>query len=100
VLGLYLTASSLAFIFYKRDKSMAINHQRRIPENALHLWSLIGGWPGAALAQKLVRPRSRKESLQIVYWLTIVLNGIVFFWLISPQGSARLRSFLNGLGLR
>ena len=100
VLGLYLMASSVAFVFYKRDKAMAINHQRRIPENALHLWSLIGGWPGAALAQKLVHHKSRKDSFQIVYWITIVLNGIAFFWMLSHQGSTHLRSFLNGLGLR
>jgi len=100
VLGLYLTASSLAFVFYKRDKELAINHQRRIPENTLHLWSLIGGWPGAALAQKLVHHKSRKQSFKIVYWFTIVLNGIAFFWLLSSQGSAQLRSLLNSLGLR
>jgi len=100
VLGLYLMASSLAFVFYKRHRAMDINHQRRIPENTLHLWSLIGGWPGAALAEKLVHHKSRKRSFQIVYWITIVLNGIAFFWMLSPQGSAHLRSFLNGLGLR
>jgi uncharacterized membrane protein YsdA (DUF1294 family)/cold shock CspA family protein len=100
VLGLYLMASSLAFVFYKRDKAMAITHQRKIPENTLHLWSLIGGWPGAALAEKLVRHKSRKRSFHIVYWITIALNGIAFFWMLSPKGSAHLRSFLNGLGLR
>jgi uncharacterized membrane protein YsdA (DUF1294 family)/cold shock CspA family protein len=100
VLALYLMASSLAFVFYRRDKAMAITHQRKIPENTLHLWSLIGGWPGAALAEKLVDHKSRKRSFQIVYWITIALNGIAFFWMLSPQGSAHLRSFLNSLGLR
>ena len=100
VLGLYLTASALAFVFYKRDKTIAINHHRKIPENTLHLWSLIGGWPGAALAEKLTHQNSRRLSFRIVYWIAIVLNGIGFFWLISPQGSAQLRSFLNSLGLR
>jgi len=100
VLGLYLMASSFAFVFYKRDRAMDINHQRRIPENTLHLWSLIGGWPGAALAQKLVKPKSPRPSFQIVYWITIVLNGMAFFWMLSPQGSSQLRSFLNGVGFR
>jgi uncharacterized membrane protein YsdA (DUF1294 family)/cold shock CspA family protein len=100
VLGLYIMASSLAFVFYKRDRAMAETHQRKLPENTLHLWSLIGGWPGAALAQKLAHPRSRRRSFQIVYWITIVLNGIAFFWMLSPQGSAQLRSFLNSVGLR
>lgn len=100
VLGLYLAASTLAFFLYKRDKALARSHEWRVPENTLHFWSLIGGWPGAALAQKLVHHKSRKKSFQIVYWFTIVLNGIGFFWLLSPSGSAQVRSFLNSLGLR
>jgi uncharacterized membrane protein YsdA (DUF1294 family)/cold shock CspA family protein len=100
VLGLYLGASTLAFCLYSRDKKLAESHEWRISEGTLHFWSLIGGWPGAALAQKLVHHKSKKRSFQIVYWFTIALNSIAFFWMLSPQGSAQLRSILNGLGLR
>jgi uncharacterized membrane protein YsdA (DUF1294 family)/cold shock CspA family protein len=100
ILGLYVVASTLAFYFYKHDKKLAESHQWRISESTLHLCSLIGGWPGAALAQKLVHHKSKKRSFQIVYWFTIVLNSIAFFWLLSPRGSAQLRSFLNSLGFR
>ena len=100
VLGLYLVASTLAFYFYRHDKKLAESHQWRIPEGTLHFWSLIGGWPGAALAQKLVHHKSKKRSFQIVYWFTIVINSIAFFWLLSPRGTAQLRSFLNSLGFR
>jgi len=100
VLGLYFLASTIAFFTYRYDKAMARSHQWRISENTLHVWSLIGGWPGAALAQKMVHHKSRKESFQLIYWFTIVLNSLGFFWLLSTPGSARLRSFLESLNLR
>jgi uncharacterized membrane protein YsdA (DUF1294 family) len=100
VLGLYLVSSTLAFYLYKRDRVMGISHQRRISENTLHCWSLLGGWPGAALAQKLLHHQSRKRSFQVVYWFTVVLNSLGFFWLLSSPGSAQLRSLLDGLKLR
>jgi len=95
--GLYLIASTFAFIAYQRDKSRARHNQWRIPEDTLHLWSLIGGWPGAALAQKMYHHKSKKRSFQVVYWATIVLNGIGFIWLLTPPGAAQLRSFLDAL---
>jgi len=91
VLGLYLVASTLAFYFYRHDKDS---------DGTLHFWSLIGGWPGAALAQKLVQPRSKKRSFQIVYWFTIAANSVGFFWLLFSPGAAQLRSFLGSLRLR
>ena len=97
--GLYLVASTFAFIAYRNDKSRARSHQWRIPEDTLHLCSLVGGWPGAALAQKLYHHKSKKRSFQIMYWFTIVLNSLLFFWLLSPSGSAQLRSLLNSLNI-
>jgi uncharacterized membrane protein YsdA (DUF1294 family) len=97
--GIYMVASTFAFIAYQRDKSKARSNQWRIREDTLHLWSLIGGWPGAALAQKLYHHKSKKRSFQAVYWATIVLNMLGFFWLLTPPGSARLRSLLAGIGL-
>jgi len=97
--GIYMVASTFAFVAYQRDKSRAQSNQWRIREDTLHLWSLIGGWPGAALAQKLYHHKSKKRSFQVVYWATIVLNMLGFFWLLTPPGSARLQSLLTGLGL-
>ncbi len=94
VLGLYLVASTIAFMAYQRDKSKAENHQWRISEDTLHLWSLLGGWPGAALAQKLLHHKSKKRSFQVVYWFTVVLNSLGFFWLLLSPGSASVRFWI------
>ncbi|MCU7553768.1 cold shock and DUF1294 domain-containing protein, partial [Alteromonas sp. ASW11-19] len=58
LLYVYLAASLLAFMMYGYDKSAAKAGRRRTPENHLHLLSLLGGWPGGLLAQKVFRHKS------------------------------------------
>jgi uncharacterized membrane protein YsdA (DUF1294 family) len=74
VFVLYLGASLVAFIAYARDKSAARKDQWRIAETTLHWVALAGGWPGALIAQKLLRHKSRKRSFQTVFRTTVVLN--------------------------
>lgn len=95
VLWLYLAGSAVSFLAYAFDKSAAKNDQWRIPENTLHLFALVGGWPGALAAQRLLRHKSKKQSFQIVFWVTAVLNCCALAWLFSPSGSVALRSFLG-----
>lgn len=95
VLGLYLVASAVAFVAYALDKSAARNNQWRTPESTLHLFALVGGWPGALAAQKLLRHKSKKQSFQIVFWTTVVLNCGAFGWLFSPAAAGVLHSILD-----
>ena len=81
ILGLYLVASAVSFLLYKRDKSAAEKGGWRTRENTLHVFSLFGGWPGAFVAQKLLRHKSRKESFRILFWATVVLNCFGLAWL-------------------
>ncbi len=92
VLGLYLIASMVAFIAYKFDRSAARNDRRRTPENALHLYALIGGWPGALFAQRLLRHKTSKQSFQIMFWITVMLNCAALGWLLSSAGASVLLS--------
>jgi uncharacterized membrane protein YsdA (DUF1294 family)/cold shock CspA family protein len=91
ILGLYLVASAATFIAYALDKSAARNDQRRTPENTLHLFALAGGWPGALAAQGLLRHKSSKQSFQIAFWITVILNCAALAWLFSTSGAAVLR---------
>lgn len=95
VLWLYLVGSAVAFLAYAFDKSAARNDQWRTQESTLHLFALVGGWPGALAAQRLLRHKSKKQSFQIVFWATVVLNCGALAWLFSPSGSGALRSFLG-----
>ena len=80
VLGLYLVASAVSFLLYKHDKSAAQKGRWRTNENTLHLFSLIGGWPGAFVAQKLLRHKSSKESFRNLFWATVVINCVGLSW--------------------
>jgi uncharacterized membrane protein YsdA (DUF1294 family) len=41
----------------------------------------MGGWPGACLAQKFVRHKSRKPSFQIVFRISVALNCAALLWI-------------------
>lgn len=92
VLMLYSGASLIAFIAYAIDKSAAQRDQWRTRESTLHLFALIGGWPGALLAQRLLRHKSTKPSFQTTFWITVVLNCGALGWLLSPAGANMLRT--------
>jgi uncharacterized membrane protein YsdA (DUF1294 family) len=61
---LYLAASVAAVVAYRVDKSAAQRGQRRTPESTLHVLALMGGWPGALIAQRVFHHKSRKPSFQ------------------------------------
>ena len=79
--------SVLTFYLYWRDKFAAQRNAWRTPENTLHAASLLGGWPGAWLAQRLLRHKSAKESFRQVYWTTVALHwALLALYLYSTPG--------------
>lgn len=93
IVGLYLIMSLIAFIAYAMDKSAAQNGQWRIQESTLHLISLLGGWPGAYVAQKKLRHKSIKKEFTNVYWVTVLLNLAGLVWLHTEKGA----NFINNV---
>jgi uncharacterized membrane protein YsdA (DUF1294 family) len=69
-----LAVSVFAFFAYRSDKRYAEAGQWRIPEATLHLISLLGGWPGAFLAQRVFRHKTSKLSFQSVFWCVVALH--------------------------
>jgi uncharacterized membrane protein YsdA (DUF1294 family) len=96
VLWLYLGASMIAFVAYALDKSATIHDRWRTPESTLHLFGLIGGWPGALAAQQLLRHKSSKASFQGVFWVTVAVNCCGLGWLLTTAGRDTLRPFIGG----
>lgn len=90
---LYILASVFTFIIYAHDKSKAQQGVWRTPESTLHVFALIGGWPGAAVAQQLLRHKSQKKAFRVVYWFTVFINLAVLCWLFSPGGKHLLVMF-------
>ena len=64
----------VTFVFYRQDKLAAERGDWRTPENTLHLLSLLGGWPGAWLAQVYLRHKSQKTKFRVVYYVTVIAN--------------------------
>lgn len=72
--AVYVLGSGITFVAYWWDKAAARNNDWRTAEGTLHLLGLVGGWPGALVAQKTLRHKSRKRAFQIVFWTTVVFN--------------------------
>ena len=89
----YLALSLLTFIIYALDKSSARKGGWRIQEKTLHTLAIMGGWPGAALAQQLLRHKSKKQQFIIVFWVTIVINVGLLAWLISIKAEQYIPVF-------
>ena len=75
---LILLMSIASFIVYAVDKNAARRNARRVPERTLHLLALFGGWPGALLAQHILRHKSVKLPFRRVFWGTVCGNIILF----------------------
>ncbi len=72
--GIYIFFSIVAFAAYAQDKRSAKAGQWRIPEQSLHFFALLGGWPGAMIAQQLLRHKTKKLSFRIAFWFTVIVN--------------------------
>jgi uncharacterized membrane protein YsdA (DUF1294 family) len=82
ILVWYLAASVCTFVVYALDKSAAQSGRWRTAESTLHLLALAGGWPGALMAQRVFRHKSRKPSFRAGFIVTVLVNcaALVWFW--------------------
>jgi len=85
---LYLFFSIVAFFHYARDKSAARAGQRRTSEKRLLVLGLVGGWPGALLAQQLLRHKTSKRSFQLQFWLSVAINVVAVGWVLMANRTA------------
>lgn len=95
----YLVISLVTFLAYAFDKSAAKSGSWRTPESTLHWLSLAGGWPGALVAQQVLRHKTIKRSFRAVFWITVVFNCGVLIWICTPGGTQLLQDWrLDGIG--
>lgn len=94
--ALYAATSVGSFVAYALDKSAARHGSWRLGERSLLLLGLVGGWPGAIVAQQLFRHKTRKRDFVIEFWASVALNVIAFVVLSSPI-SGQLLGQLTGI---
>jgi uncharacterized membrane protein YsdA (DUF1294 family) len=80
----YVVASLLTYFLYWQDKRSALRGAWRTPEAQLHLFELLGGWPGALIAQQVFRHKTRKVSFQVVFWIIVLVHQV--FWFMPVLG--------------
>jgi uncharacterized membrane protein YsdA (DUF1294 family) len=79
----YVLMSLVAFAAYAADKAQAGLGKGRISERALHLIELAGGWPGALVAQRQFRHKTRKARFQLVFWLIVLAHVAAVGWYVT-----------------
>nr|OED51099.1 hypothetical protein BEI47_10510 [Aliivibrio fischeri] len=97
ILITYLIFSLITYIAYGFDKRAAENGNWRISEQTLHIFSLVGGWPGALIAQQNFRHKTQKQPFKLILWLTIFLNCVLFFWVLTPEGISKANIFSKSI---
>lgn len=95
VVVIYGLVSILTFLVYRFDKAAAQHGRWRTKESSLLLLGLVGGWPGAVLAQRVLRHKSRKKSFQWAFWGTVVINFVALAWLLASSGLRVLDPWLK-----
>lgn len=83
VLGIYSLMSLITFGAYYHDKRAARLGRPRTPEATLHILELFGGWPGALIAQRLIRHKSAKVGYQVVFWQIVAVH--VASWIAAAR---------------
>jgi uncharacterized membrane protein YsdA (DUF1294 family)/cold shock CspA family protein len=83
VLAVYMLLSLFTFLVYWLDKRKAQAGHWRTPESTLQFMALLGGWPGALLAQSYLRHKSQKRPFLLLFWCAAVLNLIALSWLAT-----------------
>lgn len=86
----WLILSGVSYLMYLYDKVAAGKGARRTPESTLHLVDVLGGWPGALIAQQQFRHKTVKQPFQFVFWLTVCLNLAGAWWMVSSGMASEL----------
>ncbi|WP_366935610.1 DUF1294 domain-containing protein [uncultured Microbulbifer sp.] len=86
----YSVLSAIAFALYYYDKSAARRGNRRIRERTLHLFALLGGWPGALAGRRLLRHKTRKQPFRSIFWLTVIGNIALLGCLLHSSATGSL----------
>lgn len=89
ILALYGVSSVVTYGLYAIDKGNAIQGQWRVPELTLHLFELVGGWPGALVGQVYQRHKTVKAAYQSVFWgiVGVHIVGLIGYVTLKLLGS-------------
>lgn len=74
-----IAMSAISIALYCYDKVAAILGSRyRVSERTLHLVSLLGGWPGASVAQQVFQHKCSKRPFLQDFLTTVVVSSVLY----------------------
>ena len=82
----YGAMSVVAFAAHALDKARARAGGRRVPEATLHLLEALFGWPGALLAMRVLRHKTRKTGYQVAFWAIVAAHAAA--WALLARAAA------------
>lgn len=88
-----LGANGVTILAFADDKRRAQQGSRRIPEDALLLLALLGGSPGALVARRALRHKTRKQPFTLNLYIVIGVQVLGLAALVAfgvPETLARL----------
>ncbi len=88
----YVSASFLTLLEYAFDKYKARQKKWRTSEAMLHALELLGGWPGALIAQQVFRHKNRKIAFQISFWIIVLIHLSFWMWFLAQRPDWLLKS--------
>lgn len=84
---LYVAMSALSYAVYAFDKHAMHENRWRVPTATYHLLSLLGGWPGAMLAQSILHHKYNDFGFKGLFWLTVLVNFALFCFSLTERGA-------------
>ena len=85
--GWYAVVSVATFVAYGYDKSKALTAAWRMKEQTLHTLEMLGGWPGALIAQRVFKHKRRKTKYMAAFWRIVATHVVVWFLLVLVRCS-------------
>ena len=80
----YLGMSIICAALYWQDKVSSRHGEWRTSEGALIFMGIMCGWPGAIVAQQLLRHKTTKPSFRVMHWFSVGLNLAFLLFIGTP----------------
>ena len=74
--------SIITFILYGFDKAQAKRGGRRVREAVLHVFAIVGGFPGGWAGRSVFRHKTQKGFFTFVLIASTVIHLGLLYWLI------------------